>query len=123
MALLWVLSDRPSVPLPEVGLAHVDKLVHAGAYAILAGFWWVACLRLGLPAFDAACVAFFAAVAFGLVDELHQAQVPGRSADRLDLVADAVGAALAAGVAQFWGRFGPPRPAAARYSERPRHRA
>jgi VanZ family protein len=36
------------------------------------------------------------AVAWGVFDEAHQSFVPGRTADILDLLADATGAALAA---------------------------
>jgi VanZ family protein len=42
-------------------------------------------------------------VAYGVTDEWHQSFVPGRSADAIDLVADAVGAGLAAGGLGAWG--------------------
>ncbi len=46
----------------------------------------------------------FLAVAFGVTDEVHQSFVPGRNADLMDLVADALGASLGAVVAALWGR-------------------
>jgi VanZ family protein len=38
--------------------------------------------------------AWLAVVAFGISDEWHQSFVPGRSADVLDVLADAAGGAL-----------------------------
>jgi VanZ family protein len=40
-------------------------------------------------------VVFLCAVAYGISDELHQAFVPGRTADWQDVLADTVGAAAA----------------------------
>lgn len=41
---------------------------------------------------------------YGAVDELHQATVPGRSADVADWVADTLGAAFAVTLAVLWQR-------------------
>ena len=46
---------------------------------------------------------------YGATDEWHQSFVPGRDADVRDLVADAVGAALASPWSAL-GPVGPPRP-------------
>lgn len=49
----------------------------------------------GRPAWRATLAAMAAIALFGAVDELHQALVPGRSADVLDWVADVVGGMVA----------------------------
>ena len=67
-------------------IPYGDKVAHAGAYGLLAGFFWLALRRTVLP--------IVLSTLYGVTDELHQAFVPGRSLDVLDLVADAVGACL-----------------------------
>ena len=99
---LYILSATPADDLPPVALfPHFDKLVHAGLYAsLLTAFrpWrgWRRIPSEWLPGAIVGCV--IAAVG----DEWHQSNVPGRTADPLDLVADGVGIALAATV-WAWG--------------------
>ncbi len=64
-----------------------DKVIHAGAYAVLAALLTVALGRRPVAAIAAATL-------YGLTDELHQALVPGRTPDPLDLLADLAGATL-----------------------------
>lgn len=91
---IFVLSSLPSARIPG---AISDKLVHAVFYGGLA----VVTLRataggraagLGLVSMG---VAWLIATLYGVSDEWHQSFVPGRSADADDVVADAVGAAIA----------------------------
>ena len=92
-ALIFVLSSRPSVPLP---VSVWDKALHFGAYAFLA-LLWLRVLPGGLtaPTWSAAAGAVALTVLYGLSDEIHQAFVPGRQASALDLLADGLGAASA----------------------------
>ncbi len=92
MALIFYLSAQPDLPHPSSGWA--DLLFSSGAhvlmFGVLAGLWarvvgkhprgWL--LALGL------------AVLYGLSDEFHQYFVPGRHADPVDLLCDALGAGL-----------------------------
>ena len=75
----------------------VDKLLHAGGYAVLAAAALAACRRVDARS---ALAVFLLVTALGGAVELLQAPVPGRSASVLDLAADAVGAA--AGVTAWW---------------------
>jgi VanZ family protein len=99
MALIWILS---SFPLPELPIDSVplrDKGVHLVEYAGLAFFVQHATSR-SWPTHSLVRVMLLAVVvtgAWGLLDELHQAFVPGRSADLLDLAADVAGAMLGTG--------------------------
>ena len=68
-----------------------DKVAHAIGYLALSAFLTLA---TGRPALAAALAALY-----GVTDEVHQAFVPGRRSDALDVVADAVGAAVGAWLA------------------------
>jgi len=70
-----------------------DKLLHATVYGLLAGFW---CIALGGRHRSGAVAA---AVCTGLLDEWLQRSLPGRQADMMDLVADALGASARAWLA------------------------
>jgi len=102
MGLIWFLSSRP-ISVPLVWIPHRDKLVHLleyGTLGVLAARAIHGSMRITLRAVLG--WAFVLTVGWGALDEVHQAFVPERSADLLDLAADAVGALL--GVACY-GRF------------------
>lgn len=73
-----------------------DKLYHAGNFGVLAGLLYLATGR--------AWLAVLLASAYGVSDELHQAYVPGRSADVLDWLADTTGATFAVLLTFFFTR-------------------
>ena len=70
-----------------------DKFAHAGVFAILAGAIGYAS---GLRGARVWWLAFAGALAVGVMDEWHQAYLPGREAGWDDLAADAAGSALGA---------------------------
>ncbi len=87
MGVIFLLSSAElSIRLP----GSSDKVLHALVFGLLAALWVVALgfgtLRIGL--------AFLFAASWGILDEVHQAFVPGRNASWGDLLADAAGAAL-----------------------------
>lgn len=91
--LIWWLSSQPlNWPIIERMLLR-DKGVHFLEYGALSLFITHAIAttwrELGVRAVLAATII---TAALGLVDELHQAFVPGRSSDALDLLADTIGA-------------------------------
>jgi VanZ family protein len=77
-----------------------DKALHAAAYAGFALLLIVA-LHDGLRSLrlPRALAAAAVATAYGALEEVHQMLVPGRYPSFRDIVADAVGAALAVGLA------------------------
>jgi VanZ family protein len=93
-ATLFVLTHVP-VPV-QSPVRHFDKVVHFLAYAglgagmvsVLPGAWRRSVTGLML-AIGAACL-------YGVVDEVIQGFVPGRTADVLDWCADAAGATVGA---------------------------
>ncbi|MCO5168938.1 MAG: VanZ family protein [Planctomycetes bacterium] len=95
-ALIFVASSIPrgaGVPLPGAG---TDKVVHAGVFAVLGALLALALRAEGLRRWRAAGAAALLGLAYGALDEVHQAFTPGRSMDAEDVVADAAGAALGA---------------------------
>lgn len=107
MALIFFASSIAwDVQIPSAFPLR-DKGVHFCEYGLL-GFLcahaalgtWPAVTRVRLLAAGA-----FIATAWGLGDELHQAFVPGRSAEVLDLVADALGASAGAVARGFMTRL------------------
>jgi VanZ family protein len=91
MAWLFYAALGPAPQGPEI--PHLDKLMHACAWGLMAGiavFAWPGRLRL----------AFGLALAHGALTEVLQGTVvSGRSAEWLDLLADGCGAALAVWIA------------------------
>ncbi|MFO7708559.1 MAG: VanZ family protein [Desulfobacterales bacterium] len=96
-----IQSHLPSpVELPEV--SHVDKLLHAGAYGVMAVLFYRT-YRAGWPQAGRRALLWASvasAALFGLSDEIHQFFVPERTADPLDFLADAAGAFLGAALYQ-----------------------
>jgi VanZ family protein len=88
MAVIFALSAQPDL---NSGLGTIDfigrKIVHMSEYALLTFLWWRA---LRSPA-----LAFAAAIAYAVTDELHQHFVSGRHGTPVDVCIDAVGAAIA----------------------------
>ena len=81
-----------------------DKLAHFAVYAALTVLFWI-----GVGG-RAPLLVIALVIAVGALDELHQATVPGRTADVIDFLVDALAAAVA-GTAMLWlesdgGRFG-----------------
>jgi VanZ family protein len=93
LAVVFWLSS-----LSEVPGAHYfwDKLLHAFGYAGL-GVLALRAFHGGFlrPRLASTCYAGLTVILWGISDEFHQSFVPGRDASALDVVADAVGFAIA----------------------------
>ena len=95
MAAIFYLSHQPDLPhAPEPWLdVLLKKLGHATEYAILF-LLLLRAYRRDRAAEQALKTSALAAVAYAITDELHQAFVPGRSANWYDVVIDASGVLL-----------------------------
>lgn len=90
-ANLWLLSSRPGRgPLPVN--AYVLHFFGYGAFGALI---WAGLAAPGRSGMRTALLAAALAGAYGVIDEVHQSFVPGRSADPLDAAADLAGAGIA----------------------------
>ncbi len=101
-AVIFYASHQSRLPVALPPIPQVDKVIHAGIYALLAGLLARSLLALGLSARRALWVAVLVASVYGASDEWHQSFVPGRDPDPRDWAADtggaAVGAALVVGL-------------------------
>jgi VanZ family protein len=106
--LIWFLSSQTiDIKLIE-DVPMRDKGVHFVEYGVLGFFLAHACHQTWPRQRLRYVLALWLTWALGLVDELHQLYVPGRSADALDLMADTLGGAVAialvAAVQRWWKR-------------------
>lgn len=111
MATIVVLSSQSAPPVSLDYVPLQDKGAHVIEYAILATLFSYA-LRTrhlekgGAIAFGSAGKLTLQAIAlttlWGYLDELHQAFVPGRSSDVLDLLADFIGAIVGSAIYFAW---------------------
>jgi len=103
MAAIFFASSGPGVELPPG--RNWDKVLHAGAYAVLAGLaaWASTGGRLRSATGPVLVAAWMISTTYGAADEWHQSFVPGRQADAADFLADALGALAAAGAIRAWG--------------------
>ncbi len=105
MAVIYGLSDRPGSDYEGASdsfswLPFAGTIAHIGLYFVLGVFMFRTIivtkrLALGMSVY----LTLFAALVYGVLDELHQSSVAGRSSEATDVVADVFGAALAV---VFW---------------------
>ncbi len=95
-SIIFPVSTGQKLPLLFPGQ---DKLAHLVMFGIL-GFLLTGAVKAARQGFRARSFWFVVALValYGISDELHQLFVPGRSADILDVLADAVGGLLGAGL-------------------------
>ena len=98
-AFLWMLSDDSGIRAgPRVGpSALLHNLAHVPAYGGLALFLAIALPRRAgwaVTEWSALRVVWTLTVLYGIVDELHQGRVANRDGSVIDIVTDAVGAAM-----------------------------
>lgn len=100
MGLIFFLSAQPDLPHPKAGVA--DLLISSGGHVFVFGVLAVLWVRGLGERRHAWLVALVLTVLYAFSDEFHQAFVPGRHPDPLDLVCDGLGAALGLGLLWLW---------------------
>lgn len=98
MALIWFLSSYPSDAIIDTGLsidALLKESLHLVEFGILYLLWMFAFAVGGELIPRHSKIAAVIAIAYGLVDELHQYFVPSRSATVVDFIKDIIGVAAA----------------------------
>lgn len=90
--LIFLQSSRASMA-PDLSISFFDKILHFGGYGLL-GFLMMRLLVKELPQQSRSVLIILASalcIAYGISDEFHQSFIPCRSADVLDVLADAAG--------------------------------
>lgn len=91
-AFLFIQSSLPSPKLLP-SFSGMDKLLHFGAYGVL-GLLIMRALTRSISRLGAGQIIFYSILltsVYGLSDEAHQRFVAARTAEMLDVLADAVG--------------------------------
>jgi VanZ family protein len=112
--LIYVLSDQPRLPQAPMPLLDLllKKAGHLTEYGIFAVLLYRALGdRCGPSQRLRLALAWTLAVVYAVSDELHQAQVPGRTAASIDVVIDGVGALVALFATRVFLRHHPVTPA------------
>lgn len=103
-AIVWALiifaaSSIPASKLPRIVFKINDKLIHTAIFFVFGLLVYRALeFRMRRSSFDwrRAVLTVTAVALYGVLDEVHQAFVPGRTSDAWDATVDAVGGALSA---------------------------
>jgi VanZ family protein len=97
MGLIFYLSAQPDL---SSGLGNWDlvlrKCAHMTEYAVLTFLWWRALATTATSPRNALALAYAISVAYAMTDEFHQTFVTGRHGSPVDVLIDAVGAAIGA---------------------------
>lgn len=106
MASIWWASGRTPESIEPLRIPSlIHNAMHVAVFGLLAAALWLALARVHRREDRTAWIgAVVTAIAYGVVDELHQSLVPGRECSLADIGSDAFGAAIA--VALVRHRFG-----------------
>ena len=91
--VLFTATSLPAQSVPSFGVG--DKFNHFFAYFILSVLLYLSVSFQEKSMFiqrNAALLTIAVILLYGVLDELHQTLIPGRSAEFLDWAADAIGA-------------------------------
>ena len=97
---IFILSSQAGDELPPL-ISGLDKLLHALVFGVL-GVLVLGSMKTssrGVYTPGQALIAVVLVTLYGILDEFHQRYVPGRSAELLDIAADAVGGIIGVGIA------------------------
>jgi VanZ family protein len=96
-SFIYWLSDQSALPT-RYWFAHQDKVMHAGAYFIMAVLTWRSFIHYLKQPYALAIISLVFCSLYGGLDEWHQSFIPGRTPDMGDWIADTIGAAIAIGL-------------------------
>lgn len=88
----WYLSSQPKLEhMPQFW--NADKLVHCVCFAGLA-FWVAFALGTGLKKIKRLSFPIVFVSVYGIIDEIHQSFISGRSSSAFDWIFDTLGAII-----------------------------
>ena len=105
MALIYTLSDMPAKDFDSTRnivtwLPFANSLVHIGLFMVLSVFVLRTLVLSRLVSEPlTAYLTIFVALTYGILDEMHQSSIEGRTSEAIDVVADIFGSVL---IVIFW---------------------
>jgi VanZ family protein len=106
--LIFTGSSIPAEKFPSLSIFYYDKLIHFALFFVFCFFTHRAVMfqdRIPFLARNHIIVAMLFTVLYGILDEAHQALIPGRSPEVLDLIADSSGAVVCTLVIWLWLKY------------------
>lgn len=95
MILIWTLSSMPHDAVLSLSANSIDQFIkeslHLVEFGILHVLFILALIAHGKLTFTTHVIAAVFAAFYGLLDEIHQAFIPSRSATVIDAVKDLIG--------------------------------
>lgn len=94
-AILFIGTTLPGSQVPSLGMS--DKSKHFGGYMVLTILLYITLLfqdKFKVLKHHSAVAAFSIIAVYGVLDELHQRLIPGRSCDINDWIADMIGVTI-----------------------------
>ena len=104
--ILFTLTTLPAQSVPSVGVS--DKLEHLLAYFVLSILLYLTLLfqkKSVLLKNYAMLFTLLIVFAYGVLDEVHQLMIPGRSCELLDFLADILGGIIGIIIIKILFRF------------------
>lgn len=108
--LIFTGSSIPAESFPSLGIFKYDKVIHFALFFTLCFFTHRAVMfqnRIPFLSRNHLPVSVFLTILYGVIDEGHQAFVPGRSPELLDFLTDSAGAIACALVIWLWLKYQP----------------
>jgi len=96
--LILTVSSIPDLSTPGLGFTVTDKIAHFAEYFILSLLTARAVSTFNKDPLRIFWISSALTSGYGILDELHQLLIPGRTTEGLDMVADILGSILAAGL-------------------------
>ena len=93
--LILAVSSIPDLSTPGLGFSMADKIVHFAEYFILGYLTARAISSFIKEPLKIFWMSSAITSGYGILDELHQILIPGRTAEGLDMIADILGSILA----------------------------
>jgi VanZ family protein len=118
--IMMIVSSVPHLGIPPIGITFDDKLAHFGEYLVLGFLAGNAVWRLGRSPKSNFLMTSSLSGLYGILDEIHQHFIPGRTADPLDATADILGSAAGVGIYLWWRSRHPRQSSEARDLDSPK---
>ena len=92
---IFIFSSFSTLKSPDLGIALQDKWTHMVEFGIFGFLLQRSFIHCYGNCFRSYLFTFVVGVVYGVLDEIHQAFVPGRESDIIDFYADSIGVFMA----------------------------